>query len=75
MPDSLSYPPRGLSREQAARYIGIGVTFFDQLVADKRMPPPKIINSRKVWDRLDLDEAFRELPYSNAAPRAKVFAL
>jgi hypothetical protein len=74
MPE-ISWTPRGMSRDEAARYVGIGVTLFDQMVLDGRMPGPKIINSRKVWDRLDLDAAFRELPYSVPAPRAKVFAL
>jgi hypothetical protein len=32
------YVIRGLRREQAARYIGIGPTKFDQLVDDGRMP-------------------------------------
>lgn len=55
-------PPRGLSREEAAAYIGIGTTKFDQMVADGRMPPPKKIDGRKVWDRLRLDSAFAALP-------------
>lgn len=61
-PDPYSYPPRGLSREGAARYIGIGPTKFDQLVADGRMPKPKRIDGRVVWDRLVLDMAFTDLP-------------
>jgi hypothetical protein len=52
----------GLSRAQAAEYIGVGVTLFDQMVEDGRMPKPKLINSRKVWQRQRLDEAFGELP-------------
>jgi predicted DNA-binding transcriptional regulator AlpA len=48
----------GLSRAEAAEYIGVGVTLFDQMVADGRMPKPKLINSRKVWNRHRLDEAF-----------------
>lgn len=54
--------PRGLSRETAASYIGIGATLFDVLVSDGRMPKPKLINSRKVWDRQELDIAFNKLP-------------
>ncbi|MER8427633.1 hypothetical protein [Mesorhizobium sp. M1403] len=60
--DALSYPPRGLSREEAARYIGIGPTLFDEMVADGRMPRPKLINSRTIWDRVTLDIAFSSLP-------------
>lgn len=59
LPSSL--PPRGLSRVQAAAYIGISPTLFDALVNDKRMPKPKRINGRVVWDRLELDEAFAAL--------------
>jgi predicted DNA-binding transcriptional regulator AlpA len=57
----LSLAPRGLSRGQAAEYIGVGVTKFDEMVADGRMPKPKRIDSRTVWDRIKLDEAFAAL--------------
>jgi predicted DNA-binding transcriptional regulator AlpA len=60
--DSLSYPPRGLSREEAARYIGVGTTKFDDMVKDRRMPKPKKIDGRVIWDRVALDLAFNELP-------------
>jgi predicted DNA-binding transcriptional regulator AlpA len=57
----LSLAPRGLSRVQAAEYIGIGVTKFDEMVDDARMPRPKRIDGRLVWDRIKLDEAFDAL--------------
>ena len=57
----LSLAPRGLSRVQAAEYIGIGVTKFDEMVNDGRMPRPKRIDGRTVWDRVRLDEAFDAL--------------
>ncbi|UIK04978.1 helix-turn-helix transcriptional regulator [Neorhizobium galegae] len=60
--DSLSYPPRGMSREEAARYVGVGTTKFDEMVADKRMPKPRKIDGRVVWDRIALDAAFSDLP-------------
>jgi excisionase family DNA binding protein len=55
-----SPPPerRGLSRGEAAEYIGVGVSKFDALVADKRMPAPKRIDGRRVWDRRQVDRAF-----------------
>lgn len=56
------YAPRGLSRKDSARYVGISPTLFDQLVKDGRMPNPKRINSRTLWDRKELDFAFEELP-------------
>jgi excisionase family DNA binding protein len=50
-----------MSREEAARYVGIGVTKFDEMVADGRMPYPAA-DGRIVWDRLRLDMAFTDLP-------------
>lgn len=61
-----SLPPRGLSREQAAAYIGIGSTKFDELVQDGRMPKPKLIDGRNVWDIRALDLAFDALPDKNS---------
>ncbi|MFN9438475.1 MAG: helix-turn-helix transcriptional regulator [Brevundimonas sp.] len=54
--------PRGLNRGLAAVYIGVSPSKFDQLVADGRMPPPRQIDGRRVWDRLQLDQAFDALP-------------
>jgi predicted DNA-binding transcriptional regulator AlpA len=59
-----SLPPRGLSRVQAAAYVGISPTLFDEMVADGRMPKPVRINARTVWDRVKLDEAFLALSES-----------
>lgn len=59
--------PRGLSREEAAGYIGVSPVKFDTLVADGRMPPPKQIDRRRIWDRLELDRAFAALPTPSAA--------
>lgn len=58
--------PRGLNREEAAEYIGVGTSKFDEMVVDGRMPPPKEIDSRRVWDRHRLDTAFEELPDKGA---------
>jgi hypothetical protein len=55
-------PRRGLSRTEAAMYIGVSLNKFDELVATKRMPSPRRIDSRKVWDVWELDEAFVALP-------------
>lgn len=53
-----SIDPRGLSRIEAAYYIGVCPTTFDKLVADGRMPKPKRIGARTIWDREALDLAF-----------------
>jgi predicted DNA-binding transcriptional regulator AlpA len=72
-----SLPPRGLSRVQAAAYIGISTTLFDEMVKDERMPKPKRINGRVVWDRLELDLAFAGLsvddPESWGTPQLKPY--
>ncbi|MCO6178831.1 AlpA family transcriptional regulator [Ciceribacter sp. RN22] len=60
--DGIAYAPRGLCREEAARYVGVGTTKFDELVAARRMPKPKRIDGRTVWDRVALDAAFSDLP-------------
>lgn len=63
------FPPRGLSRVTAAAYIGVGTTKFDEMVIDGRMPKPKRIGARTVWDRFALDAAFEALPSeANANP-------
>ena len=53
-----SLPPRGLSRVQAATYVGVSPTLFDELVKDGRMPKLLRVNARVIWDRHQLDEAF-----------------
>ena len=57
----MSLPPRGLSRAIAAAYIGVSATLFDQMVSDGRMPLPKRVNSRKIWDRHEIDRHFDAL--------------
>lgn len=52
----------GLSRVQAAEYIGVSASLFDEMVKEGRMPQPKLINSRKVWMRTRIVEAFAGLP-------------
>ena len=58
----LSCPPCGLSRVQSAAFVGVGTTKFDEMVADGRMPKPKRVDGRNIWDRLALDEDFAALP-------------
>ncbi|MBE1208172.1 hypothetical protein [Aminobacter carboxidus] len=54
--------PRGLSREEAAAYLGIGTTLFDDLVKLGQMPDAKKLKGAVRWDRLQLDCAFEKLP-------------
>lgn len=57
--------PRGLPRTEAAAYVGCCPRTFDAMVADGAMPAPRMIGSKKVWDRLELDESFESLPRPN----------
>src|SRR5690348_3919960 len=59
---SLPLEPLGLSREDAAAFIGVSATKFDQLVADGRMPAPRLADARVLWSRLELVDAFYALP-------------
>ena len=59
--------PRGLKREYAARYVGVGPTKFDEMVKDGRMPAPKRVDGRTIWDRFGLDLAFDDLPTETEA--------
>ena len=63
----ISLAPRGLSRVDAAVYVGVSPSLFDLLIKDGRMPEPKRINSRTVWDRYELDAAFEALPHKEHA--------
>jgi predicted DNA-binding transcriptional regulator AlpA len=54
-------PRRGLSRIEAAMYIGVSARKFDELIADGRMPKPKRVDGRKLWDIRELDLAFDAL--------------
>jgi len=58
-------PRRGLSRVEAAMYVGISPPTFGQMVRDGTMPPPKRVGSRKLWDVRELDMAFDALPSEN----------
>lgn len=66
MSDPFSLPPRGMSQTEAARYVGVGTTLFDKLVADGRMPKPRRAGGRVIWDREELDSAFSALPRADA---------
>ena len=66
----LSLPPRGLSRTEAAAYIGVSPSLFDAMVRDGRMPRPKQVNARTVWDRKRVGLAFDALAEQDAGPDA-----
>jgi predicted DNA-binding transcriptional regulator AlpA len=59
------YCCRGMNREQAALYVGVSPSLFDKLIAEGRMPKPKRIHSRTVWDLRQLDSAFDAIDRSD----------
>jgi hypothetical protein len=59
-------PRRGLSRDEAAMYVGISPGKFDELVAAGKMPRARLIDRRKVWDIHMLDVAFDRLPVEDS---------
>jgi len=53
---------RGLSEAEAAGYLSLSSSYFRQIVLAGRMPRPRIIGTRRVWDIDELDDAFRAMP-------------
>ena len=60
-------PRRGLSRVEAAMYLGVSPSKFDEMRKDGRVGPAKLIDGRKVFDVRMLDEIFDALPEENHA--------
>lgn len=52
----------GLSRETAARFVGVSPTTFDTMVKAGTMPRPRRVGARKLWDRREIEIAFDDLP-------------
>lgn len=59
---SQTQPRRGLRRAEAAVYVGISPTKFDEMVDAGLLPQPKRIDRIVVWDVRKLDDAFDALP-------------
>lgn len=59
---SRTVPRRGLSRQEAAEYLGISPGKFDEMRASGQIEPARLIGARKLWDIRDLDMAFDALP-------------
>ena len=49
-------PKRNFNRSEAAHHIGVSTTKFNELVRQGRMPTPRLIDSRTVWDICELDK-------------------
>jgi hypothetical protein len=56
---------RGLSRVEAAIYIGVSPSKFDELRKANRIAPPKILDGRLIFTVERLDEFLDALPDEN----------
>ncbi|MBA9063078.1 excisionase family DNA binding protein [Methylobacterium fujisawaense] len=63
---ALPFAPKGISRLEAARYVGVSVTTFDEMVRERLMPRPKQVGTRVLWDRAQVDLFFEALPEREA---------
>ncbi|PHK93158.1 hypothetical protein CR162_20110 [Pseudoroseomonas rhizosphaerae] len=51
-----------VAREAAAALVGVSTTKFDEMVGDGRMPEPRKVDARILWDTEELRAAVRLLP-------------
>jgi hypothetical protein len=58
---------RGLSRVEAAAYIGVSPSKFDQLRHSGRLAAPKVLDGRLIFTVERLDEFLDSLPDENQA--------
>jgi hypothetical protein len=56
---------RGLSRLEAATYLGISASKFDELRKANRIAPPKVLDGRLIFTTERLDEFLDALPDEN----------
>jgi excisionase family DNA binding protein len=57
-----AYLPLGLNLVEAATFVGVGKTIFREMVGDGRMPHPRVVGSRRIFDSEELRLAFKNLP-------------
>jgi len=62
---------RGFSEMEAAGYLSLSPSFFRQLVIANKMPRPRLIGARRVFDIQELDAAFRRCRVKAARRRTK----
>jgi predicted DNA-binding transcriptional regulator AlpA len=64
----------GLSEEEAAAAVGISSSKFRELVKSRRMPPPRRIDGRLVFDVDELREAFKAMPHVDETAEVDTWA-
>ena len=67
LPDA-SAPRRGLRRHEAAQYLGVSPSLFDQLIVERKMPKAIKIRACSVWDVHDLDVSFEAMKSNDNEP-------
>ena len=66
--DHLGYPPRLMSLDRAAAYVGFGSTKFKELINERKMPEAVDIDGSARWDRIDLDAAIDDFKDQHRDP-------
>jgi predicted DNA-binding transcriptional regulator AlpA len=64
----------GLGEIEAAAAIGISASKFRALVNEKRMPSPRRLDGRKIWDVDELRAAFKALLHQDEDEEADSWA-
>jgi predicted DNA-binding transcriptional regulator AlpA len=62
--------PSGMNRGKAAAHVGISPGYFDKMVKEGLLPPPRILGSKNMWIRQELDDALFALdtPQTEGGP-------
>ena len=64
----------GLGEPEAAAATGISASKFRVLVTQKRMPSPRRLDGRNIWDVDELRAAFKALPHIDESEKADTWA-
>ncbi len=65
----------GLTRIEAATFLGIPTASFSALVTAGDMPPPRRLGKEAIerWDRREVEDAFRAQPQAGGKPAASKY--
>jgi predicted DNA-binding transcriptional regulator AlpA len=63
-------PRRWLNRIEAAIYTTLSPSKFDELVRTSRLPSPRRIDGRLIWDVLELDLSIEAYPRDDRREKA-----
>jgi len=70
--DNAGSPPRrGLNEVEAANYLSLSASKFRQLVESGIMPRPRLCGRRRIFDVIELNMAFLDLPKEGELPSVK----